>query len=138
MGHDVDAPRIGPVLVEGVLVAAAADAGVGEEDVDRPVMALRLGDEMADVGFLGDVAGDGDALDVLGDGVEAAGIAVGHDHALGAFPGVAPRDRLADAARRAGDDADLVFDFHSSLPIKPSSRAKRRSAQSRDLLSSNG
>ena len=121
--------RIGPVLVERVLVAAAADAGVGEEDVDRPVMALRLGDEMPDVGFLGDVAGDGDALDVLGDGRETAGIAVGHDHALGAFLGIAPRDRLADAARRAGDDADLVFDLHSSLPIMRLPSDERRSAK---------
>ena len=109
--------EFGPVLVERILVAAAADAGVGEEDVDRPVLPLGLGDEMTDVGFLGDVAGHGNALDVLGDGFQAAGVAIGHDHALGAFPGIAPRDRLADAARRAGDDADLVFDFHFILPI---------------------
>ena len=93
-------------------MAAAADAGVGEEDVDRSVMPLGLGDEMANVGFLGNVAGHRDALDVFGDGFEAAGVAVGHDHALGALLGVAPRNRLADAARRAGDDADLAFDLH--------------------------
>ncbi len=112
-------------LSSRILVAAAADAGIGEEDVDRPVMPLGLGDQVPDVGFLGDVAGDGDALDVLGDGLETAGIAVGHDHALGAFLGIAPRDRLADAARRAGDDADLVLDLHL-LPINASSRGAPR------------
>ena len=100
-------------------MAAAADAGVGEEDVDRAVVPLGLGDQMPDVGFLGDVAGTATPLISLATASEPVGIAVGHDHALGAFPGVAPRDRLADAARRAGDDADLVFDFHSSLPSKP-------------------
>src|ERR1700738_1347589 len=98
-------------------MAAAADAGIGEEHVDRAVVPLGLGDEMADVGFLGDVAGHGDTLDILGDGLQADRAAAGHDHALGALLGVAPRDRLADAARRAGDDTDLVFDLHFILPI---------------------
>src|SRR3979409_507822 len=79
-------------------MTATADAGIGEEHLDRAVVTLGLGDDMADVGLRG-------------------GSPAGHPHALGPLLGVAPRDRLADAARRAGDDADLIFDLHFILPI---------------------
>ena len=93
-------------------MAAAADAGVGEEDVDGAEPPLGFGNQLLDVRFPGDVAGHGQAPDVVGDDPQAIGIAVGHDDAFGAFLGIAPRHRLADAARRAGDDADLVLDLH--------------------------
>jgi len=117
MGHDMDRPRIGPVLVQGILMAAAADAGIGEEHVDRAVVPLGLGDEMADVGFLGDVAGHGDTLISLATDSRRPASRSATTKPLAHSLGVAPRDRLADAARRAGDDADLVFDFHFNLPI---------------------
>src|SRR5260221_12074183 len=111
-------------------MSAATDAGVGEEHIDRSVVALGLRHQVLDVGLLADVARHGDALDVARDGLQAGSVAVGHDHALGAFLGIAPRNRLADAARRARDDADLVFYFHSSLSQKiviPSEATKARS-----------
>src|SRR5262245_50735937 len=113
----MDGPRVGPVLVQRILVTAAADAGIGEEDIARTVAPLGLGHEMANVGFLADVAGDGDALDVLGDGLETAGVAVGDHDAFGTLQCIAPRNRLADAASGTGDDTDLVFDFHWSLLV---------------------
>ena len=57
---------------------------------------------MADLGFLADVAGDGDALDVLGDGFEPPRVAVGDDDALGTLLGVTPRDRLTNSSRGTG------------------------------------
>src|SRR5262245_46512620 len=114
-------------------MAAATDAGVGEEDVDRTVVTLGLSDQMADIGFLGDVARDREAFDIPCHRVQAAAIAIGHHHALGALLGIAPRDRLADAAGRTGDDADLVFDLHPSLPFRRPERSPE-AAKSRGAL----
>ncbi len=111
----MDRPAIGPVLVGRVLVTAPTDAGIGEEDIDRPEMPLRFGDQMADLRLLANVAGDGDALDVLGDGFEPPRVSVGDDDTLGALLRVATRDRLSDSSRRARDDADLVLHLHLLL-----------------------
>jgi len=108
MGHDVDRPAVGPVLVGRVLVAAATDTGVGEEDVDRAELLLGLGDQPPDVVLARHVAGDREATDVPGHLLEAGDVAVGDDDAPGALLRETPGDRLADAAGRAGDDGDLV------------------------------
>ncbi len=115
MGHDMDRPAVGPILVCRIFVAAATDTGVGKEDVHWAILLLRLGDQTLDLGFLADVAGDREPTDVLGDLLQSAGIHVGHDDAPGAFLGIASRDRLANAAGCAGDDADLVLDLHINL-----------------------
>ena len=89
---------------------AAADAGVGEEQVDRTEGLLGVLDEVDVAGLGRDV---GDHLDGAGQRVGDGGhaVEVGDDHACAA--GVeAAGEGGADAARGSGDDDVAVVEVH--------------------------
>ena len=63
---------------------AATDPGIGAEQRDRPKLPLGLVDHMLDVLFLGDVAFECVAADVVRDRARSGAIDVDHDHLRGA------------------------------------------------------
>ncbi len=87
---------------------ADADAGVVDEHVQAPVARAVLGDDLLDLGLIGDVRGDRLHVEPVGGeprdgGLELLGPPGGHRDAellLAEHPG----DRQADAAGRSGDD----------------------------------
>ena len=92
--------------------------------IDQDVDAAAFGDDRVhhhgDVGRLGDVGHDGEALAaeggrVLGGGVGRGGIDV-VDHHMGALAGIGERDIAADAAAAAGDDGHFVLQAHGISP----------------------
>ena len=64
--------------------AAAADAGVRTEQVDRTEAVFRVLDDVEDVRFDGDVRGhaEGGVTEFCGDDLHTVGIPVDDDHAL--------------------------------------------------------
>ena len=50
---------------------AGAGPGVGEEDIDRPILVLGRSDQRLDVGFLADIGGHRQRVDVAGDFCQA-------------------------------------------------------------------
>ena len=88
-------------LVEGV--AAKRETGVVEEDVEAAEALDRLGDEALATLDVGDVELE---LDLGLEPLDAAGAAGDADARIGELPG----RRLADAARRAGDDRGLALE----------------------------
>src|SRR5699024_7781957 len=103
---DVDdaVPDVRFDLQEG---ADLVPAGVVHQDVDAPVLVLRLGDHGVHGGAVGDVHGDTDGVvaQFRGGGTGGLAVEVGvHDG--GARGGQALGDDLADSLCRAGDNAD--------------------------------
>src|SRR5262249_30170245 len=96
------------------------DAGVREEQIDRPEVALGALDDADHVRLDRDVDALGDhrarapvrLRDLRRDRTRAVLIAVGHDHRARAVLGEAPGERAADAARPAGHHHDLAGDVH--------------------------
>ena len=116
VGHDVDVPVLPPLRIGRVRTAHAGDPGVGDEHVDGTEGFFRRGDEAADGGLVGDVAGHRAAADRGGGFPECVLLEVGDGHAAGAFRSEAARQRKADAARAAGDDDRLAPDLHPPRP----------------------
>jgi len=108
-----------PIRVRRALLALAGQAGVGKEDIDGTVFGFGRCDQRLDIGLLANIDGDREAVDVTCDiGQPLARVPEVGDHdAAGASRGVGARDRLADSARRTGDDTDFVFDLHSRLLV---------------------
>ena len=94
------------------------DAGVVDQDVEAAEMRHSGGDGRVDRLLLRDVELDAEGVrpEFGREGLRALLVQV-RDDDLRAFLDVALRNRLADAARRAGDDGDLVRDLHVCLLI---------------------
>ena len=112
MRHAVDLPVALPLLVRCLQAAARDDSRVREVDVDSPVLLFGLADELADARFAADVAGDRKSLHFIGNRLQAFRVQVGDDDAGCTFCSKSLRGSAADAARRAGDDADLALQVH--------------------------
>ena len=96
------------------------DPGIAHEHVDRAERLVDLGEPGLDLVLLGHVHGDANRLaacapDLLGRGVGPLLVEVS-DHDPRPFPRKSERDLLADAARRPGDDRNLVPQTHDLLP----------------------
>jgi hypothetical protein len=96
------------------------DAGVADQDVDAAEGSHRRLHRGVHLVFVGHVGADADRLaagrlQFGGGGFGRFLVEVG-DHDLRAFAGVDDRDLLADAAGRASDEGNLVFQLHESLP----------------------
>src|SRR3984957_9844173 len=103
-------------LGDGFERAEFVDAGIIDQDIDLFVGLLGFGEELVDVGLLGDVALNGDGFaaladDFVDDFVRAlfAGGVINDDR--GAFGAELPGDGGADAFRCAGDDRYFPFEF---------------------------
>ena len=99
------------------------DAGVVDEDVDATEFFENRSHHRLDRGAFAHVEPDRHRLaaEIGGDRLGLSRLNVGDDH-MRALGGIGAYDRLADAARAAGDDGDLVFELHRSLPSWSSSR----------------
>ena len=91
----MDAPADVPIGVGRGLLSLARQAGVGEKDIDRAVFVLSRRDQCLDIGFLADVTGDGEPVDVARDLCQplARVLEVGNDDAARARLGIGPRRR---------------------------------------------
>ena len=110
-------PEVEGEIDEGAL---EFDAGVVDEDVEFSESGNGLGDEVLDLGGVGDVGGDGDGaasegLDLGECVVGAAGLADVVDDYGGALTGECGGDGLADAGGGSGDDGDFSLEGHVSL-----------------------
>jgi hypothetical protein len=95
-----------PLLRVALLEAArAAEAGVGERDVDAPVGGERGLHHRLLLVPLGDVAGDGEAAELLGERLDLVRGARSEDEPVAGLRGLA-RGGGADAGRGAGDEED--------------------------------
>ena len=119
MAHDMDAPAHVPIGVGGGLLSLAREAGVGKEHVDRAIFVFGGGDQRLDVFLQPDIGGDRQSIDIAGDLCQsvARSLEVGDDDAARAGFRIGARHRFADAARSAGDDADLALDVHVGSPL---------------------
>ena len=108
VGEDHRLPVLDVALVEA---ARAAEAGVGEGDVDAPVGVERALHQRLLVGPLGDVAGDREgalvAAELLGEGGELVLGAGAEDEPVAGLGGMAG-GRGADAGGGAGDEEDGI------------------------------
>ncbi|GCC47586.1 hypothetical protein chiPu_0031780, partial [Chiloscyllium punctatum] len=108
-----------PVGIGCGFLSLARQPGIGEEHVDRAIFVLGSGDQRLDVFLEPDIGGDGEPVDIAGDAGEpvARGLEIGDHDAARASLRIGPRHCLADPARAAGDDTDLVLDVHGSMPL---------------------
>ena len=128
LGHEEHALEVhvdDPVellLGEGLERLADVDAGIVEQDVDRPELARRLGGEGPPGGDVGDVdravqGAPAERADLAG-GLVGLGpvveMAKGDVRALGRE---GQRRGAADAARAAGDQSDFSREFHAFSPV---------------------
>ena len=118
-----DAVEIG--LVEIEKIARGKNAGVVDQHVDLAVDGQHRRHEVVDRRLVADVAGDeahrAEAAQRLDRRRAAVFVDVGDDDAR-AFFQESSGDRMADAARRAGDDGNLVLEKHqdhSRCHVKP-------------------
>ena len=106
---DVDVERLANdrEVVERGIVLVDRDAGIGDHQIDRMGIVERCepGGQSLAVDDVDRVGIDGGALGAtgIGHGREAAGVAAGQRERH-AGSGIVERQRLADAARGAGDD----------------------------------
>ena len=83
------------------------DAGVGDEDVDGSGFV----DQAPDLGTVAEIDGQCARTELGGERVEHVGAPAGHDQ-LAAAGGDSARDRVADAARGAGEQHGGAGDLH--------------------------
>ena len=95
-------------LLERPHLERRVQAGVVDEDVDRPAALDDLVGQALDVVLVGDVDGEPDAVRERRGGLVGS-VQVGDDDAR-ACGGQSFGDRAADALRRAGDDGDLAVE----------------------------
>ena len=94
-------------------VAPVGQCGGVDQDVDPAEPPVRLGDDFAAVGNLGEIRLDEDRRTSGGGNLRrhpraVVGVAAADDEACGPAFGEEPRDRLAEALRAAGHHGDLA------------------------------
>jgi hypothetical protein len=112
--HHVHVPDALPLVGRHLRTADDQDAGVGAEEIDRPLLRLGIVDHAADVLLAGDVGSHAEPPDLVGDGACAGRVPIDHDDGARSLGGKPRRQRAADAARSPGDDAHLVPQLHVS------------------------
>ena len=113
---DVGEDHLLPLLRRALLEPArAAEAGVGERDVDPPVLVEGAAHERLLVLPLGHVAADGEAAGLVGERLQLVLAAGGEHDAVSGLGGVAGGGG-ADARRGTGDEEDLVHGLTFRLP----------------------
>src|SRR4051812_39005705 len=96
--------------------AGGGDAGAVDRDASRPVGIARGGESGFGAGTIRHVALDGDAADLIGDGLDGVEVEVEQGH-LGAIGRKPPRGFRTHARTAAGDDGRMIFDLHRSPPL---------------------
>ncbi len=116
VGEDVVLHDLVELIIGDAVLGAeiGVGRGVADEDVDLAEAGDGGVDEVLQAGLVGDVGGDDDGggaahggVDFGGGGFAGIGLATADDH-IGAVFGHAVGDRLADAARGAGDEGGLA------------------------------
>ena len=115
--EDVDVEGLPPERERGVDAALALEdaAGVGEEDVDRAELGLGAGDHLGDPFRIADVGREAERARMVA--LDRAGVILAREIGEGdlrAGLGEGARRRAADPRGAAGDENDLVCEFHAS------------------------
>ena len=127
LGHEEHALEVhvdDPVellLGEGLERLADVDAGIVEQDVDRPELARRLGGEGPAGGDVGDIdravqGAPAERADLAGCLVGLALVVEMAEGDVRALGGEGQGRGAADAARAAGDQSDFSRELHAVLP----------------------
>src|SRR6267378_5489252 len=106
------------------------DACVADQDVDAGKGIDHAGDALAHRSLVGDIHGDADGLtpagaDLRSRGLRRVPVEIGNGYP-GALARKKERDVLADAACRAGDEGNLVFEFHAGPLVRWSDGSARQ------------
>jgi len=123
MGHDMDrpAPRERFVGIAAGIhrhrIETAADTGIGAEQRDWAEQPLGLLDDVLNVLFLGHVAFECGAVDIMRNRSRGRAVDIDHHHLGGTRTVKGLAQRLADAIGAAGDNHDLAGHLHRHLPI---------------------
>jgi hypothetical protein len=117
-------------------VESAADPRIRAEQVDGTELLFGFIDDMENIGFLADIAGERCAANGVRDGLGPRAVEIG-DHNLGrAFAMENFSKRLADAIRAAGDDNDFSCNFHAD--VLGAKRGQRQSGHDQDQIEHRG
>ena len=109
MGHDVYVEHASQLVVRGLQGADGHVAGVGDHEVDRPVIGHRRGDQVSYRCLVGHVAGPCGPANPLGHLGGPVGVTVGYDKPPCPL-GVEPlHQRPPDAAGPSGDHGHVAF-----------------------------
>ncbi len=117
----MDGQKLLPLVeLESIERRHGLDTGVRDKNIHFSECGDRLGNEGIHLVFIGDIHGDPNRVSLtaefVGDRIRLLFAVVGNRHAR-TFVRNELGNLLADAARRSGDDGDLVIETHGPSPV---------------------